>query len=135
MFCKTLLLQFSPTAKVPVPWHIAPHFMVTKHIEVHYCFVRDLVNSQVINLAYCPTQENVALTYLKVPLHLIFERLLSCLKSTFCECDIGYRRTILGSMCGLRISRIQNMITELDCQFPFCFLLMGLPLGLCFYYY
>ena len=32
----------------------------TKHIEVHYHFVRELVNSQVINLAYCPTQENVA---------------------------------------------------------------------------
>ena len=32
----------------------------TKHIEVHYHFVRELVNSQVIILAYCPTQENVA---------------------------------------------------------------------------
>ena len=32
----------------------------TKHIEVHYHFVRELVRSQVINLAFCPTQENVA---------------------------------------------------------------------------
>jgi hypothetical protein len=32
----------------------------TKHIEVHYHFVRELVQSQVINLVYCPSHENVA---------------------------------------------------------------------------
>ena len=30
-----------------------------KHIEVHYHFVRELVKLEVINLAYCPAQENL----------------------------------------------------------------------------
>ena len=36
----------------------------TKHIEVYYHFVRELVKSQVINLAYCP-QESVANLFTK----------------------------------------------------------------------
>ena len=31
----------------------------TKHIEVHYHFFRELVKSQFIDLAYCPTQDNL----------------------------------------------------------------------------
>ena len=40
--------------------HSSAYHGRTKHIEVHYHFVCELVKSQVINLAYCPTQENVA---------------------------------------------------------------------------
>ena len=31
-----------------------------KNMEVHYQFVCELLKSQIINLAYCPAQENVA---------------------------------------------------------------------------
>ena len=31
----------------------------TKHVEVHYHFVCELIKSQVINLSYCPSQEDV----------------------------------------------------------------------------
>ena len=39
----------------------------TKHIEVHYHFVRELVNSQVINLAYCQVLKKMWLIYLLSP--------------------------------------------------------------------
>ena len=47
-----------------------------KHIEVHYHFVRELVKSQVINLAYCPTQENVAELFTKPPSRQAIDQLL-----------------------------------------------------------
>ena len=49
----------------------------TKHIEVHYHFVRELVKSQVINMAYCPTQENVADLFTKPLPRQAIDQLLS----------------------------------------------------------
>ena len=66
LFYHVGVLQDSPIAVYTVSQsaralaHSSTFHGRTKHIEVHYHFVRELAKSQVINLAYCPTQENVA---------------------------------------------------------------------------
>ena len=32
----------------------------TKHIEIQYHYVRELINDEILELEYCPTSENVA---------------------------------------------------------------------------
>jgi hypothetical protein len=62
VFRKTLLFRFSMIIEVLVHWHIASSALHgrTEYIGVHYHFLRGLMQSQVINLVYCPSHENVA---------------------------------------------------------------------------
>ena len=32
----------------------------TKHIEIHYHYVRELIDNEIVELEYCPTSNNAA---------------------------------------------------------------------------
>ena len=37
----------------------------TKHIEIHYHYMRELINNETVELEYCPTSENAANIFTK----------------------------------------------------------------------